>query len=347
MKNITIIWWTSGFGEWVWSFILENFKDIKLIITWTNEKKAKIVAEKLKCDYSINNIEAVKNAQIVIFSIPIELTEKILKEVCPHIKSWSVVFDVTSIKTFPAKTMMQNVKKDVLVIPTHPMFWPYNSSIAWQIIVLTPDEKVKKDIRYINFKKFLKSLGAKTIESTPEEHDRMTAVIQWLTHYNMFLIWETLKKLWVDIKKSMWFVSPVYKILISSVSRYVSHNPKLYADIQMYNEEVLKVQDVFIETAIEFNKIVKNKDKENFVNTINNTKKFFWENALKWQKYTDKIIYMISKQVETFNKNIWKEIIIKNIYSKENVKWIFKELKDDTIYFEDDRSFNFDEWEII
>lgn len=84
--------------------------------------------------------------------------------------------------------MLENAPEWVLVIPTHPMFWPYISSIASKIIVLTPEEKVKIDYRYVYLKDFLENSWATVIESSPLEHDKMMAVVQWLTHFNMFVI---------------------------------------------------------------------------------------------------------------------------------------------------------------
>ena len=65
------------------------------------------------------------------------------------------------------------------------------------------------------------------------------------------------------------FVSPVYKMLVSLVGRYMSQNPRLYAEIQINNQENEKVQEKFIETAIEFNKLLfKDKKVDRFVNIL-------------------------------------------------------------------------------
>ena len=348
MKKITIIWWTSGFWKWLAEFLLKKFSEkIKLTITWTNKGKAKKVSSELNCLYSLNNINSVKNADIVVFSVPIARNENIMKEVCPHIKSWNVVLDVTSIKEVPSKIMQEFCNNDVLVIPTHPMFGPFVSSIASQIFILTPEEQVKKDPRYIFLKTFLENLWAKVIESTPLEHDKMMAVVQWLTHFDMFVLAETLKRLKIDIKKSMDFISPIYKIMISSVSRYISQDPKLYWDIQMFNTEVLEVHKVFMEVTNDFNKFVKNKDETSFINTILDGKKYFWENALAWQKYTDKLIYMISKQTEKVENNVWKNVSLINIYSKEKIKWIIYKFVNNIIFLENWWEFNIDEWDVV
>jgi prephenate dehydrogenase len=49
--------------------------------------------------------------------------------------------------------------------------------------------------------------------------------------------------------KTLDFVSPIYKLMIASVSRYIGHSPELYADIQMNNEEILKIHDLFTKSS--------------------------------------------------------------------------------------------------
>ena len=347
-KIITIIWATDGFWKWLAEFILTNFENnIDLTITWRNEKKWINVSKELWCNYEKDNIKAVKNTDITIFSTPISSIEQIIKEVAPHLKKWSLVSDVCSIKKMTSSSLEKYSPESVLVVPTHPMFGPSTWTIAWQIIVLTPiKEENKNDLRYVFLKWFLEKSWVKVIESNPVEHDKMMAVVQGLTHFDMFVLWETIKRLKIDVEKSLNFVSPIYKIMLSSVWRYIYQHPKLHWDIQMYNDEVLNIHKVFKETTNDFNKFVENKDEESFINTILETNKYFWENAKKWQIYTDKIIYLISRQVEIIEKNIWKEIELINIYSKEIKSWIIKKYQNETIYFLNWETYSIDEWEI-
>jgi hypothetical protein len=55
---------------------------------------------------------------------------------------------------------------------------------------------------------------------------------------------------------------------------------------------------------------------------------------------------LISKQVEIIEKNIWKEIELINIYSKEIKSWIIKKYQNETIYFLNWETYSIDEWEI-
>jgi prephenate dehydrogenase len=83
---------------------------------------------------------------------------------------------VTSIKKFPTQAMLK--RDDIIVIPTHPMFGPYISSIAGQVFVLTAQSEVKSTSQYKYLKNFLQENKAKVREETPEYHDKMMAVVQ-------------------------------------------------------------------------------------------------------------------------------------------------------------------------
>ena len=356
-QNITIIWATDGFWKWVAEFLLKHFwSDINLTITWRNIEKWENLISLFQREYpqgeglskfSINNIESVKNADITIFAVPIAFMEETIKNVAPNLKENSLVLDVCSIKVFPSETLKKYSPSSVLVIPTHPMFGPFISSIAGQIFVLTAEEKDRQDFRYKFLVDFLKNHSAKVLEVWAKEHDKMMAVVQWLTHYDIFVFWETMKKLWVDIEKSLDFVSPIYKLKISSVARYMHQNPWLYSDIQMFNKEILNVHKTFMEVSSNFNKIVKEKDSKTFVKNIESTQKYFWENAKKWQLYTDKIIYLISKQIELVKNNIWEIMNFENIYTQKIISWKIIKFEKEIIYLSSWEELILDEWRVF
>lgn len=345
--KISILWGTDGFGKWLTEFILREFREhVVITITGRNREKWWAVSQELWVNFTQDNLEAVKQADVVIYSVPISLTHKIIWETLPLIKPWAVVADVTSIKWFPSSAMLD--RGDIIVIPTHPMFGPYISSIAGQVFVLTPEERIKQTQEYKFLYNFLKNQNAKVIESTPVYHDRMMAVVQWLTHLNMFVVGETMKRLWFNIADSMDFISPIYKLMVSSVGRYLGQNPGLYADIQMYNEQVLWVHEAFLETANNFHNSVKNKDYDKFCSDIVSAREFLWiDNCQQGQEYTDKVIYMLWSQIDILKNNIWNSIILKNIYSGKQQKWILSEYKDGNIFLSDGKIYKIDEYEII
>ena len=157
------------------------------------------------------------------------------------------------------------------------------------------------------------------------------AIVQWLTHFNMFVTWKTIEKLGINIKSTLDFISPIYKILISCVSRYLHQNPWLYWDIQKYNPEVNIVDKTFKQSSKDYYKLITSNNKNKFINNVNQSKKYFWNNTEKWQEYTDKIIFLISQQVDKIKNNIWKNVKIVNIYTWESIIGIIEEYSNELV----------------
>lgn len=343
MKNITILWGTWGFWLWVLNYLNQHFNNVNITITGTDEVKWNHIAKKYNVDFQIDNIKAVKDKDIIIFCVPISLTEQIIKETWKYINKNSIVLDVTSIKQLPVRAFKKYLDKNITVIPTHPMFWPYINSLSGQVIALTPNKIVKNQKHYKMLKKYLENKWVNIIESSPKKHDKNMAIVQWLTHFNMFVTWKTIEKLWINIKGTLDFISPIYKILISSVSRYLHQNPCLYWDIQKYNTEVLHVDKVFKSASKQYYKLINSDNKDDFINNINLSQSYFWKNSEKWQIYTDKIIYLVSQQIDKIKNKLWKNIKIVNIYTWETVVWIVDKYKNEKIYI-DNIKYDINKW---
>lgn len=346
--KVVVLWWTKWFWEWLVKFIFkQGFENISLCFTGRDIEAWNELSTKLWVEFEVCNKEAVKEADIVIFSVPISKTLEVMDEVAPFLKDDVILLDVTSIKNAPSKKMQEIAPENALVIPTHPMFGPFISTIAGQIIVLTPNEKTKEDERYRALKWFLEKAWSNVVEVSPEEHDKMMSIVQGLTHFNMFVLAWTIEKTNTDLAKTFQFVSPIYKILVSSVWRYIHQNPWLYADIQMNNEENLNVYSAYLDTVSEYLKSIENKDYESFVNSVAHSKKFFWSHAMDGQKYTDKIIHLIWKQSKIATENIGNVVRLENIYDSKVIEdkllvfnnWIFETEKNGSLHI--------DEWEII
>jgi len=347
-KQLTILWGTSGFWKWLAEFIIREFSEyVDITITGTNSQKGRDISNEIGANFVQDNRDAVKDADIVIYSVPIALTEKVIWDTIDVIKTWAIIGDVTSIKKFPSKAMKKCQQKDVIVIPTHPMFGPYISRLGGQIVALTPDETVRNTQAYKILKSYLEKEKVKVIETSPEYHDKMMAVVQGLTHFNMFALGETLNRLDFDITESLNFVSPIYKLMISSVCRYVGQNPGLYADIQMYNDEIMEVHQKFLETSQDFHAAVKNKDYNTFCQDILEARESIGiENCEKWQEYTDKVIYLMWKQIDILKRNLWKQISLKNIYTLEEVTGVLESFNEQTLKLQGKGEYKIDIYDI-
>lgn len=134
-SNMTIIGGTRGLGRWM----AEHLKnDFNIAITSRDEISGKEIAEELNVDYNNDNIDAVKDADIILFCVPIEFMVDTIKEVAPHAPEESLLMDVASIKTEAAEALDKYAPENVEILPCHPMFGPRVPTLERQIIVLTP-----------------------------------------------------------------------------------------------------------------------------------------------------------------------------------------------------------------
>lgn len=78
-RNMTIIGGTRGLGRWMAEHLKENFT-----ITSRDMESGKKVAEELNVKYNNNNIDAIQDAEIILFCVPIEFMNRTIEEVAPQ-----------------------------------------------------------------------------------------------------------------------------------------------------------------------------------------------------------------------------------------------------------------------
>lgn len=323
---ISIIGGTDGLGKWFASF-LKN-KGFDVIVSGRDRIKGKEVEMELDVTYTSSNIEASEKGDIVIISVPINVTENVIKEVAPHVRPGSLLMDITSIKERPSKLMNEFSKEGVFILPTHPMFGPETPSFKRQVVILTPSEK-EKNPYFEKIHEFLENEGAKVITVTPEEHDKIMGVVQGLTHFVYISLGSTLKDLGIDIKESRNFASPIYELMINIIARIIGQNPYLYADIQMHNPQITSIHEAFIKNCEKISKIVQEKDRDSFVENMKNSAEHFGNETKRGLNCSNKAVYAISRETEKLIHSIGKEIGLKHIYSEKVHYGILKEVYSD------------------
>jgi len=226
-----------------------------------------------------------RQCDLVIVTVPIRNTVKVIDRIAPLMGPGQLLCDFTSLKKKPIEAML---KSKANVIGLHPMFGPTVSSIKSQTIIVCParvDDRKLSDLVAIFRKE-----GARCTIATPEEHDRMMAVVQGLTHYVTLCMAESIRRLGVDIGATEEFTSPVYQIELSLIGRLLSQDPELYADILEENPYVPEVLAACRESAADLEAIVKKHDAAGFREFFEKNSRHLGSYCQKGQKTTDMLI---------------------------------------------------------
>ncbi len=174
-------------GRWFASFLLKDGKEV--IITGRNERKLLEAKQQLGVEVA-TNVEAVKNADVVLVSVPIDNFEEVVEQICPYTHSGQFIIDITSIKVSPVETMHKHIKTGV-VLGAHPMFGPGARDIINQNFILTPTNEEETALAQ-KIREYLEARGARATMMTPYEHDEMMAVILGLSHFIAIVSADTL-----------------------------------------------------------------------------------------------------------------------------------------------------------
>lgn len=234
--------------------------------------------------------EAASVADVVLISVPIDVTVQVITELGPLVREDALLLDVTSIKTEPVQAMLQHSKASV--VGTHPLFGPSVHSLQGQRIVLTPG----RGDDWLNWLRTMFSARGLSIkESTPQEHDRAMAVVQVLTHFCTEVMGKTLAQFGVPLEETLQFTSPVYLMELLMTARHFAQSPQLYASIQTSNPLTNEITDAFLEAATAHKGNIQSNDRAAVEATFDEVRAFlgsFTDEAL------EKSSYLIDRLVE-------------------------------------------------
>lgn len=304
-----IVGGTGEMGQWFSTFFKERGFHVSI---WGKSGKTE-VAEKLGVRFAHDLHAEIRESDVVIVSVPIDITEQIIAEVAPLMKTGSLLMDLTSLKTGPTSAMQKYAPADVEILGTHPMFGPTIPSLHGQRFIITPiNGRCHKWFPVI--REILEENGAHIVIVGPEEHDRFVSVVQGLTHFAYITIGTTLAKLDFNVKESRRFMSPVYDIMLDFVGRILGQNPYLYAMIQMENPEVIKVHDAFLQECHLTSEMVRKHDVGGFITKMKDAAIHFGDTAPALRR-SDKLINFKISEYEHLLASVGEERGLLHVYS--------------------------------
>ncbi len=182
--------------------------------------------------------EMVAACPVVIVSVPIGVTEAVIREAGPHMKKEALLMDLTSLKAGPVQAMLEASASEVIGL--HPLFGPGVPSLEGQNIVLCP----ARGERWLPWvRDTLGKKGANLIETTPERHDEVMAVVQALNHLNTLVLGLSIREAGISREELERFSTPLFRARLEAVENLFSH-PQLYAEIIAGNPHVSEILDL-------------------------------------------------------------------------------------------------------
>jgi chorismate mutase/prephenate dehydrogenase len=241
-------------------------------------------------DTQLTPQDAAAAADVVLISVPIDVTEQVVRDLGPRLRPDTLLMDVTSVKAGPMRAMLDSTPASV--VGTHPLFGPTVHSLQGQRVVITPG---RGDAWLAWLKTMLHARGLEMVETTPENHDRTMAVVQVLVHFSTEVMGKALADLKVPLDETLRFTSPIYLIELLLTARHFAQNPDLYASIQMSNVGTAEVTQAFIQAAESLRSTTQQGDHAAFRATFETVRRFFGDFTARALEQSD---FLIDRVVE-------------------------------------------------
>ncbi|MCD6268583.1 MAG: bifunctional chorismate mutase/prephenate dehydrogenase [Deltaproteobacteria bacterium] len=242
--------------------------------------------------------ELCENIDLALISVPIDKTVAIIERISPYLPAECILADLTSVKSLSVKAMCDNFAGPVLGL--HPMFGPDTRSMERQIVVVTPGRERIED-RWVAEQ--FAVWGAVIVRSEADEHDEIMAVVQALRHFATFTFGRFLYQHRIDLKRTLEFSSPIYRLELDMVGRLFAQDPELYGEIIFATPERLELLREYLESVKNNLDIISGHDlddgsgREKFIREFNKIATWFGP-------FSDQAIresgYMINKLIERF-----------------------------------------------
>lgn len=265
MQTIGIIGGTNGLGKRFAEFFTEKFPEKKILTSGRNTK--------------ITNQQLVQKSDLVIFAVPIGITQELILSLKDFAKPQQIWTDFTSIKGFVLDTFSQIPNLNYCGL--HPIFGPLKD-IRNQKLVFCPGNLSPKNQTEI--RKLLEDF--EIIETSPENHDRMMGVVQCVSHFSDFVLGKVLKDLKIPFSEILQYASSPYRVKLDLLARIFAQNPVLYTEISQFNPYGEKFQQAFVDAGNDWIKILKTGDKTKLQETFLNIEHFIGDNFCTnaWEK---------------------------------------------------------------
>lgn len=130
------------------------------------------------------SVSELYKADTIFFAVPISSFDQVILEHKIFFEKRHVLIDVLSVKVHPARVFDKHLKKtSSQTILTHPMFGPDSSQEGFSGLPIVMHNSTASIANYDFWKSTFTSLGLVVIEMKPDEHDRIAARSQGMTHF--------------------------------------------------------------------------------------------------------------------------------------------------------------------
>lgn len=231
-------------------------------------------------------------ADAVIITVPIHVTEDVIRKIAPFINPSTILADFTSVKSGPVKAMLDEFSGPV--VGFHPMHGPDVKNLSKQLMVVCPGRHEEASAWLI---RQFHLWGLRTTFVDPEKHDHAMNHVQGLRHFVALLHGSYMRASDMNPADILAFSSPIYRAELMMTGRIFAQDARLYAEIVFSNDERRALLLEFLDHHQSMAEMVRKGDKEAFIREFEGIAQFFGDFA---PQALEESSYIINRLADRF-----------------------------------------------
>lgn len=219
--------------------------------------------------------EMVRQSDVVVVSVPITDTERVIKEVGPLIKDEGLLMDLASIKKGPVEAMLKYSKAQVVGL--HPLFGPVLRSDKDRRVAVCPG-RGESGLNWVMG--IFQDEGFNVTLLDPEEHDRVMGLIQAVNHFSTLALGLCISRTGFELRDLFNLSTQTFQERLERIGAIAGQPPELFEALLMENPAAGKYLEEYLESVEQLIRITRAGDRKAFGEMFESIKEVFTSGLL-------------------------------------------------------------------
>ena len=214
--------------------------------------------------------EMARQCDVVVISVPIADTVRIIREIGPLVSENGLLMDLTSVKKGPVEAMMKYSRAEVVGI--HPLFGPLIKSNKGFRIALCRG-RGEDGLKWI--KDIFQDEGFTVFLIEPEKHDHMMGIIQGTHHFSTIALALSISRCGYEAGELLNVSTPTFLQSVERIRAILDQPEDLFRSLMMDNPVGGDFVEQYLESVEQLIHIIRQEDREAFRDLFASLSRFF------------------------------------------------------------------------
>ena len=214
--------------------------------------------------------EVARQCDVVVISVPIADTVKVIRELGPLVPENRLLMDLTSIKKGPVEAMLKYSRAQV--VGAHPLFGPDMAPHSELRVAICPG-RGESGLEWLSGVMGDAGLGVTVL--SPEKHDQIMGLVQGVNHFSTLAMALCISRSGLEFEDVFNCSTQTFKERLDRIRSIMGQPAELFGSLLMDNPEAVGFIGQYLEAAGELSRITRDKDREAFGEVFEMLKRFF------------------------------------------------------------------------